>query len=77
MTDMNNKCVFTLPSPTYAMKAKKLLGRSGIYSEVIKLSPERVKKGCRNGIELECAEVRRAGAILTENRINYSDIYGT
>ena len=73
---MNNKCVFTLPSPTYAMKAKRILERDGIYSEVIKLSPDRVKKGCRNGIELSCAEVRRAGAILAENRINYSDIYG-
>lgn len=73
---MNNKCVFTLPSPTYAMKAKKILGQSGIYSEVIKLSPERVKKGCRNGIELACVDVKRAGMILTESRINYSDIYG-
>ncbi len=75
MTDMNNRCVFTLPSPTYAMKAKKILERGGILSEVIKLSPDRVKKGCRNGIELACADVRRAGAILAENKINYSDIY--
>ena len=76
MTYMNNKCVFTLSSPTYAMKAKKALEREGIISEVIKLSPDRVKKGCRNGVELSCANVRRAEAILSENRIRFSDIYG-
>ena len=76
MKDMNNKCVFTLPSPTYAMKAKRILERGGIPSEVIKLSPDRVKKGCRNGVGIPCADVKRAGAILSENGINYSDVYG-
>ena len=72
---MNSKCVFTLPSPTYAIKARRALERGGIASEVIKLSPDRIKKGCRSGIGLSCADVRSAEAILSENGIKYSDVY--
>ncbi|MBQ4562436.1 MAG: DUF3343 domain-containing protein [Clostridia bacterium] len=72
MANSNNRCIISLPSATYAMSAQKLLSAKGIASRVVKTDPSATKKGCSNGIEVDCRLSVRAKGILTNNSIPIS-----
>ncbi len=46
------KTILTLPSLTYAIKAKKALLRIGIQSELVKVDGKKTTRGCTHGISL-------------------------
>ena len=60
-------------SQTSAIKAKRLLEKSGIWARVVR--PLSVSKdGCKFGIEITMQELPYALSVLGEARISYSDI---
>lgn len=61
-----------LGSVTYAVKARRLLARSGINARLIKLSGKETADGCSHGIELASSRFFEAVVILKENGIAYS-----
>ena len=69
-----NKCIITLPSMTFAQKAKKVLSNNEIAVTVIKLSPEQAEKGCGWGIESSCQNVEEITRILDVSDIPWRRI---
>lgn len=59
-----SKCIITLPSLTFAQKARKALAASHIAVTVIRLSPEQADKGCGWGIEVDCLGTAEMTRIL-------------
>ena len=69
-----NKCMITLPSMTFAQKAKKVLINNQIAVTVIKLSPEQAEKGCGWGIECPCQKAEEITRILDVSDIPWRRI---
>ncbi len=69
-----NKTIITVSSVTYAMKLKKQLERSGVFSEVIKVDSRRTDKGCTYGVRLDSRYIYDAVNVLKKYGINYSVI---
>jgi len=61
--------ILTLPSVTYAIKAKKALSHQGIRSELIKVDTSKSKNGCTYGLRI--ASERFYDAIAELRRRNY------
>lgn len=59
-----SKCIITLPSLTFAQKARKALAANNVTATVIRLSPEQADKGCGWGIEAECTKTAEMTRIL-------------
>lgn len=59
-----SQCIVTLPSLTFAQKARKVLSANTISVTVIRLSPEQADKGCGWGIEIDCHSVENITRIL-------------
>ena len=76
MANINNRCIIALPSVTYAMRSSELLGVYGITSKVIKLDSSLTKKGCANGIELNCRYLPKAKGILLNASMPISETAG-
>ena len=57
-------CIVALSSITYAMKGEELLRTHGIPNRVVRLSPERTKKGCGYGLELDKKRLAAALQLL-------------
>lgn len=68
------KCLITLRSQTYALKAQRILQQKGVPSSVIKLDAEYTKKGCSYGITFDCRNRAVVKTILQEYSLPYSDI---
>ena len=67
-----NKTVVTVETVTYAMKARKLLLRCGIQSELIKTDSRDSGTGCRHGLEISNKDYFEAIRVLGENGIKFS-----
>ena len=61
-----------LGSVTYAVKARRLLARSGIKAVLVKLSDKGAADGCSHGIEIASSRFFEAVVILKENGVAYS-----
>lgn len=59
-----SKCIITLPSLTFAQKARKALAASNITVTVVKLTPEQADNGCGWGIEANCVATAELTRIL-------------
>ena len=68
-----NFAIATVKSLTYAQKAKRLLGKRGIHSKLIKLSDEQ-SLGCTYGIEFDKNHYLEVISILKENGIKYGTV---
>lgn len=67
------KRIIVTGSQTSAIKAKRLLEKSGIRARVVR--PTSVSSdGCRFGVEILLSSVPTALSLLGEARIGYSDI---
>lgn len=64
-----SKCIITLPSMTFAQKARKILTANDLEVTARKLTPEQAEKGCGWGIALSCSQTEKAVRVL-----NVSDI---
>lgn len=67
-------CLITLRSPTYGMKAQRILSEQRIANQPIKLGSEYSAKGCTHGIRFDCRDRHAVERLLRENAIPYSDI---
>ena len=67
-----NKTIVTVETVTYAMKARKLLLRSGIQSKLIKTDSQDSVSGCRHGLEISSSDYFETVKILGENGIKFS-----
>ncbi len=74
MANSNNRCVISLSSATYAMSAERLLNGKGIAARVVKTDSSAHKKGCSNGIEVDCRRLPEARGILINNSIPISKV---
>ncbi len=59
-----SKCIITVPSMTFAQKARKVLLANRIDCTVAKLTPEQAEKGCGWGIETECRNLENVTRVL-------------
>lgn len=66
-----SKTILNIGSVTYAMKARKILQRAGILSEVVKLGVGESKRGCSYGIKFSTDKLYDAVMELKNNLINY------
>lgn len=63
--------ILTVSTPTYAIKAKRILRNSGIDAEIVKLDTI-TRGGCTHGISISDTLFYDAIAILREKGIAYS-----
>ncbi len=66
------KRVITIPSPTAATKAARLLVKNGVRARSVRLSPEKNRRGCTSGVEVDEKELDTAILILKRYGIVYS-----
>ena len=64
--------IITVGSVTYAIKAKKLLERSGIKAQLVKVESHKSSKGCNYGIKITSALFFDTVALLRNKGIDYS-----
>jgi hypothetical protein len=62
-------CTAVLGSMTVALKAQRVLAKSAIRAEVIKVSKSTSKSGCIYGIEFDITQLSAVKAILEVNHI--------
>lgn len=64
------KLLLTVESITYAMKTRKLLGASGIRSEVVKV--DSTDTGCTHAVEIAYGDLMSATRILRDHGIYFN-----
>lgn len=64
--------IFTVGAVTYAIKARRLLTKTGIRSKLVKLNAERTAGGCIYGIEVSDKDYYSTIAVLKEAQIGYT-----
>ena len=67
-------CVVSLKSMTYAHKARKVLTKYNISSEIIKLDSNMMQKGCSYGLKFDCYNLLATEKALKDNNVKYSQI---
>lgn len=67
----NKKCLISLQSQTYSLKAIMLLAENGIKAKAIILDRESRSKGCTSGIEIDCENQKTATKILNSSGIKF------
>lgn len=70
-----SKCIITLPSMTFAQKARLILTANRIEASVLKLPPPLSDKGCAWGISLDCEKTKDATRILTVSDLPYKKVW--
>ncbi len=68
--------IFTVPTLTIGIKAKKALAKQGIKSKVIKNEGNKGKNGCAYALEFNTRDYYSVIAVLRNNDITYSVIGG-
>ena len=68
------KCIIAISSVNHALRAEKYLSSNFIKCRVIKLQPQKTKKGCAYGIELNCIDVQKSVNLFDNAGIPYSEI---
>ncbi len=69
-----SKCIITLPSMTFAQKARKALTANGFDATAEKLTPEQAEKGCGWGVALPCRSTEEALRVLDVSDIPWKRI---
>lgn len=70
-----SKCIITLPSMTFAQKARLVLTANEITASVTKLPPTLAEKGCGWGIRLDCEKANEATHILSVSDLPYKKVW--
>ena len=68
------KDMFTIPTITLAMKAKKLLSKRGVSSSVVHLNASENKNGCSYGIEFDIKDYFSVLSTLKESGIPHQHL---
>ena len=68
------KCIIAISSVNHAIRSEKLLANNGINTKIVKLQPNKTKKGCAYGLELNCKDVPAAITFLDNAGVPYSEI---
>lgn len=66
-----NTTIITVSSVTYAVKAKKLLERTGVKASLVKLDSSKNGGGCTHGIKIYSSYLYDAIAVLKKMGIDY------
>ena len=67
-----NTIIITFSSQTFAIKAKRLLERNGIRSDLLKINTEDMREGCTHGLRFLNSDYFNVIAILRNADIVYS-----
>ncbi len=70
-----SKCIITLPSMTFAQKARLVLTANKIEASVLKLPPTLSDKGCAWGVDIDCRKANDATHILTVSDLPYKKVW--
>jgi len=70
-----SKCIITLPSMTFAQKARLVLTANNIEASVLKLPPTLSQKGCAWGITVDCQKATDATHILKVSDLPYKKVW--
>ncbi len=73
---MSDRRILTMTSQTLAIKAKRVLFRSGISVKIVRPSPSMTPHGCSYGLETDVFSISRVIDILEENRVPFGEILG-
>jgi hypothetical protein len=71
---MMERRILTMSSQTLAMKAKRVLSRTGISVKIVRPSPRLTPRGCTFGLEAEAYLISRMMDILEEHQIPFGEI---
>lgn len=71
---MSGKNIIAVSSVTYAMKGAELLAKNKIKRRVVKLKPDKTKRGCTYGISVSAYDTESAVRILRAGGVGYSEI---
>jgi len=63
--------IVTLPSVTYAEKARKQLSRANISSKIVKVDAQKTERGCTYGISFDDSLQLSAIMVLRNSDIPY------
>lgn len=67
-------CIISLKSNTYAQKVRKILSNHGINIEIVRLEPQKTKRGCSYGISFQCEKLYYVKTVLNQNNIDYLEM---
>ena len=70
-----SKCIISLPSMTFAQKARLVLTANHIDASVLKLPPEFSDKGCAWGITIAKEHKASALHVLTVSDLPYKKVW--
>ena len=70
-----SKCIITLPSMTFAQKARHVLTANHIEATVLKLPPTISEQGCAWGVALDCQKIKDATRILSISDLPYKKVW--
>ncbi|MBQ7365288.1 MAG: DUF3343 domain-containing protein [Clostridia bacterium] len=68
-------CIISMPSMTFAQKARTVLAANAIEALVSKLPHELSEKGCAWGISLACKDTEEARRILTVSDVPFKRVW--
>ncbi len=67
-------CTIAISSVTHAIRGEKALSANNIKCRIAKLQPNKTKKGCAYGLEINCKQLSDALHALEKYSIPYSEI---
>ena len=67
-------CTIAISSVNHAIRGEKLLSSNLIKCRIVKLQPDKTKKGCAYGLEIYCKDLASSIAFLSNANIPYSEI---
>ena len=66
--------ILTMTSQTLTIKAKRLLEKNGIYTRIVRPSPQLTPKGCSFGLQMDTAILPVALKYLEQGNIPFGEI---
>lgn len=66
--------VITVTSQTIAIKAQRLLRKSGIKCKIVRPSPRQTPRGCTWGIQIDVFSVNNAIYLLEDAQIPFGEV---
>lgn len=72
--NQTGSCILAFSTLTFAMKGEEALRMRGIFTRTVRLSPERTKKGCGYGLEMDCKLAAAARQLLKNAGIPFGEL---
>ncbi len=69
-------CIIAIKSMTVAMRARDILRRKNISSEIVSVDASLTSRGCAYGISFPCEREAEIKRMLRQGKIDYGEVLG-